>query len=138
MADEWPIGAPHSAHLESRTMKLHQIRYFLAICEHRSFTLAARSCGIAQPSLTIAIQRLESEIGGRLFDRAMRPTVLTELGELVRLDFAVIARAAERAARKASRFQTSPTQLQSNGVSHEQADPFGRRPDPHRFARAAG
>jgi LysR family hydrogen peroxide-inducible transcriptional activator len=56
-----------------------EIRYFLALCEERSFTRAARRCGISQPSLTNAINRLEQELGGALFQR--KPAiVLTVLG----------------------------------------------------------
>jgi LysR family hydrogen peroxide-inducible transcriptional activator len=63
-------------------MKMHQIRYFLALCEERSFTWAARQCGISQPSLTNAIIRLEQELGGALFER--KPTIdLTVLGHAV-------------------------------------------------------
>ena len=63
-------------------MEIHQVRYFLAVCEHLSFTEAARQCHVAQPSLTRAIQHREKEFGGNLFDR--RPKVrLTELGKLV-------------------------------------------------------
>jgi DNA-binding MarR family transcriptional regulator len=40
-------------------VKTHQVLYFLALCEEQSFTRAARRCGIAQPSLTRAIQALE-------------------------------------------------------------------------------
>src|SRR5262245_31012171 len=36
-------------------MQMHQIRYFLALCEERNFTRAARRCGVSQPSLTNAI-----------------------------------------------------------------------------------
>jgi DNA-binding transcriptional LysR family regulator len=60
-------------------MEMHQIRYFLALCEERSFTRAARRCGISQPSLTNAIIRLEQELGGALFQRK-RAIVLTMLG----------------------------------------------------------
>ena len=60
-------------------MEMHQIRYFLALCEERSFTRAARRCGISQPSLTNAIIRLEQQLGGALFKR--KPAiVLTMLG----------------------------------------------------------
>jgi len=60
-------------------MEMHQIRYFLALCEERSFTRAARCCGISQPSLTNAIIRLEQELGGALFER--KPAIaLTALG----------------------------------------------------------
>jgi DNA-binding transcriptional LysR family regulator len=63
-------------------MDAQHVRYFLAICEERNFTRAAKRCGIAQPSLTVAIQRLEREIGGVLFLRSTHaPHVqLTTLG----------------------------------------------------------
>jgi len=48
-------------------MQMHQICYFLALCEERSFTRAAKRCGISQPSLTNAIIALERELGGALF-----------------------------------------------------------------------
>jgi DNA-binding transcriptional LysR family regulator len=68
-------------------VKTHQVFYFLALCEEQSFTRAARRCGIAQPSLTRAIQNLESEFGGRLFERTRSIVRLTHLGHFVRPDF---------------------------------------------------
>ncbi len=60
-------------------MQMHQIRYFLALCEERNFTRAARRSGVSQPSLTNAISALERELGGMLFQR--RPLIaLTALG----------------------------------------------------------
>ena len=50
-------------------MEMHQVRYFLGICETQNFTRAAESCGVAQPSLTKAIKKLEEELGGELFRR---------------------------------------------------------------------
>jgi DNA-binding transcriptional LysR family regulator len=64
-------------------MKMHQIRYFLALCEERSFMRAAKRCGVSQPSLTNGIRTLEEELGGNLFTR--RPRIaLTPLGSAVR------------------------------------------------------
>ena len=40
-------------------MQINQIRYFLAMCAERSFTHAARSCGVAQPTVTNEIRALE-------------------------------------------------------------------------------
>lgn len=66
-------------------MEIHQIRHFLAVCEHPNFTQAARQCHVAQPTLTRAIQRLEKEFGGYLF-QCERPKVeVTDLGKLVRV-----------------------------------------------------
>lgn len=63
-------------------MEMNQVRYFLAVCEHRNFTHAARASNVSQPSLTTAIKKLEDEVGGALFlrDRAgCRPTSLGRL-----------------------------------------------------------
>lgn len=65
-------------------MEMHQVRYFLVVCEHLNFTQAARGCHVAQPSLTRAIQLLEKEFGGRLFHRERSRTHLIELGRIVR------------------------------------------------------
>jgi DNA-binding transcriptional LysR family regulator len=64
-------------------MEMHQIRYFLALCEELNFTRAARRCGVTQPSLTNAIRALERELGGAVFQRKPR-IELTELGRAVR------------------------------------------------------
>jgi LysR family transcriptional regulator, hydrogen peroxide-inducible genes activator len=65
-------------------MEMHQVRYFLAVCDHLNFTQAARRCHVTQPSLTRAIQLLEKEFGGRLFHRERSRIHLTELGRIVR------------------------------------------------------
>ena len=65
-------------------MELHQIRYFLSICEHGGFSRAAQVCGVTQPALTTAVKRLEHEVGGNLFHREGRRLVLSELGRLVK------------------------------------------------------
>jgi hypothetical protein len=51
------------------SMTLSQIKYFLAVCEQKSFTNAARRCAVSQPSLTNAIKALENELGSTLFNR---------------------------------------------------------------------
>ena len=84
-------------------MEMQHIRYFLALCEERNFTRAAGRCGVAQPSLTRAIKRLEQELGGLLFTRSRKTTELTGLGRAVRPQLAEIARAAAAAKREAAR-----------------------------------
>ena len=54
-------------------MKLQNVRYFLTLCEEKNFTRAAKRCGIAQPTLTAAIKRLERQLGGALFHRQKMP-----------------------------------------------------------------
>ncbi len=65
-------------------MEMNQIRYFLAVCEHRNFTHAARASNVSQPSLTAAIKKLEEELGGALFLRDRAGCQLTPLGALMR------------------------------------------------------
>jgi LysR family hydrogen peroxide-inducible transcriptional activator len=62
-------------------MELHQLRYFCAVADAGSFSRAAEKCHVSQPSLSQQIQKLESELGGRLFDRLGRSVRLTDLGE---------------------------------------------------------
>jgi LysR family hydrogen peroxide-inducible transcriptional activator len=64
-------------------MQMHQIRYFLAVCDTLNFTRAARNCNVTQPSLTRAIQHLEKEYGGYLFYRERANIQLTELGRTI-------------------------------------------------------
>ena len=65
-------------------MEMHQVKYFLAVCEHRNFTQAANASNVSQPALTTAIKKLEEELGGPLFLRDRSGCQLTQLGELVR------------------------------------------------------
>jgi len=64
-------------------MDIHQIRYFLAVCETRNFTRAAAKCNVTQPALSRAIRQLEDEFGGILLRRERNLTHLTDLGTLV-------------------------------------------------------
>jgi LysR family hydrogen peroxide-inducible transcriptional activator len=85
-------------------MNVNTVKYFLVVCEQRNFTKAAAVCGIAQPSLSIAIQRLEREVGGVLFNRGgVEGVSLTELGRDLRPIFRKLARCADQARSAAMR-----------------------------------
>ena len=62
-------------------MEMNQIRYFLAVCDYRNFTHAAKAVNVSQPSLTAAIKKLEDELGGLLFLRDRAGCSLTPLGK---------------------------------------------------------
>lgn len=63
-------------------MDIHQLRDFVAVASAGSFSQAALKCRVAQPSLSKAIQRLEAEVGDKVFIRLKRRTVLTSAGEI--------------------------------------------------------
>ena len=62
-------------------MQIGQLRAFLAVAEQRHFTRAARELGMAQPSVSAHVRRLESELGNELFDRRKGDLRLTVAGE---------------------------------------------------------
>ncbi len=82
-------------------MEFHQIRYFLALCNHMNFTRAADASGVSQPALTKAIQKLEDELGGALFVRGSGHIALTGLGRAMRTHFERIQDTREAAQRDA-------------------------------------
>lgn len=83
---------------------MHQIRYFLAVCDELNFTRAAERCNVAQPSLTRAIKKLEEELGGDLFRRERNLTHLTDLGRLMRPHLQQTYQAAAAAKEQAESF----------------------------------
>lgn len=61
-------------------MEMHQLRYMVALARTGNFSRAAEQCNVAQPSLSQQIQKLEDELGERLFDRMKRQVQLTAHG----------------------------------------------------------
>ncbi len=59
------------------------LRTFVAICETKSFTKAARSVNLTQPAVSLHVKRLEEQVGRRLFARNIHPLALTEGGEIL-------------------------------------------------------
>ncbi|MGH6681209.1 MAG: LysR family transcriptional regulator, partial [Bradyrhizobium sp.] len=92
-------------------MELRHLRYFLAVAEEGSFTLAAERLHTAQPSLSRQIRDLEQEVGAELLVRGARGVELTAPGHAF-LDHARMAIAqaetAVEAARRASH-EVKPT-----------------------------
>ncbi|BEK93640.1 LysR family transcriptional regulator [Nocardia seriolae] len=64
-------------------MELRQIECFLACCDHRSFTAAARALHVVQSAVSTSVGKLEHELGVRLFDRTPRTLELTESGRAI-------------------------------------------------------
>src|SRR5438477_12885194 len=68
-------------------MELHPLRVFLTVATERSFSRAAEKLLRTQPAVSLAIQRLEAEVGERLIDRSAKDLLLTDAGQIV-LDYA--------------------------------------------------
>jgi DNA-binding transcriptional LysR family regulator len=77
-------------------MEIDLLKTFVAICETRSFTGAARQVGRTQSAVSLQIRRLESSLGRPLFRRIGNGVALTEHGELL-VGFArdILGRASE-------------------------------------------
>lgn len=62
-------------------MDLKQLNAFIAIADLQSFSGAAKTTGLSQPSLSRLLKQLEADIGAELIDRYHRPLQLTEAGQ---------------------------------------------------------
>ena len=56
---------------------------FLAVATEKSFSRAAEKMLRTQPAISLAVQRLETELGERLIDRRGKPLILTDAGRIV-------------------------------------------------------
>jgi LysR family hydrogen peroxide-inducible transcriptional activator len=61
-------------------MTLTQLEYIVALDTYRHFVLASEKCFVTQPTLSMQIQKLEDELGVKIFDRTKQPVIPTEVG----------------------------------------------------------
>ncbi|MEV0185955.1 LysR substrate-binding domain-containing protein [Streptomyces sp. NPDC050625] len=85
-------------------MEIRHLRYFAAVAETHHFGKAAESLHMAQPPLSQAIRRLETELGVELFTRTTRQVALTGAGEVFRTDVERILQAVDEAVARVGRF----------------------------------
>jgi len=64
-------------------MTLNELRYVVAVAQERNFRRAAENCFISQPALSIAVQKLEEELGIQIFERSKTEITVTNIGKLV-------------------------------------------------------
>ena len=83
-------------------MEMQQLRYVVAVARTGNFSRAAEQCHVAQPSLSQQIQKLEEELGERLFDRLKRQAKLTPQGKAFLLHAVRILDEVDSATREAT------------------------------------
>ncbi len=71
-------------------MTITQLEYIIAVDTYRHFSEAAAQCYITQPTLSMQIQKLEEDLGIKIFDRSKQPVIPTELGEEILMQARVI------------------------------------------------
>src|SRR3954467_7448166 len=64
-------------------MELSTLRVFMTVANERSFSRAAEKLARTQPAVSLALQRLESELGEKLLDRSAKDVMLTDAGRTV-------------------------------------------------------
>src|SRR5574341_1194891 len=76
-------------------MTLTELRYIVAVARERHFGRAAEACFVSQPTLSVAIKKLEDELDVKLFERGSNEVTVTPLGdEIVRQAQATLEQAA--------------------------------------------
>ena len=88
-------------------MTLTELKYIVAVAREKHFGRAAEACFVSQPTLSVAIKKLEEELDVKLFERGASEVSTTPLGEqIVRQAQQVIEQAAGHHARSPSSAKT--------------------------------
>src|SRR5256712_11635304 len=107
-------------------MELRHLRYFVAVAEAGSLSVAAeRRLHTSQPSLSRQIRDLEDEVGAQLLTRSARGIELTPAGRAF-LDHARLVLSQVEAAAEAARRGAPPRQFVSGQKAHREARLCGR------------
>jgi LysR family transcriptional regulator, hydrogen peroxide-inducible genes activator len=64
-------------------MTLTELRYIVAVAREKHFGRAAQECGVSQPTLSVAVKKLEDELDAKLFERGANEVAVTPLGEQI-------------------------------------------------------
>ena len=99
-------------------MELRQLKYFVAIAEHGTFTKAASKVYVAQSALSHQLAQLEQEVGAVLFHRSRRGVELTEAGQVFHAHALSILRQVEDAKDSVASLSESPAGRVVFGIPH--------------------
>ena len=107
-------------------MELRQLRYFIAVAEHLSYSKAAQELHISVSPLSRQIYQLEDEFGVRLFVRDRRRVELTDAGKLFLEDAKALVRQAERVSDHLRQAKNGAAGVVRLGVALHLGDGVGR------------
>jgi len=62
---------------------LNELKYLVAVAQERNFGRAAQKCFVSQPALSVAVQKLEEELGTKVFERGKNEVTITPVGERI-------------------------------------------------------
>lgn len=62
-------------------MNLRDLKYLVAVADNNHFGKAANKCFVSQPALSIQLQKLEGELGVKLFERSNKKVLITQVGK---------------------------------------------------------
>lgn len=96
-------------------MLYDKLEYVIAVAEERNLTKAAQRLYISQPTLSMYLNRLEDELGAKLFDRTKSPIAITQAGQFYLQKMKQIA-FAERTMRRDLQFISHPSQTFVVGI----------------------
>ena len=64
-------------------MTITQLEYIVAVYQEKNFSKAAEKCFVTQPTLSMQINKLEEELGVKIFDRDKKPVKATPIGKKI-------------------------------------------------------
>jgi LysR family hydrogen peroxide-inducible transcriptional activator len=64
-------------------MNTRDLKYFVALCDHKHFGKAADACFVSQPALSMQIKKLEEYLGIKLLERTNKSLLITDHGQMI-------------------------------------------------------
>lgn len=99
-------------------MTLNELRFIVAVAQERNFRRAAEKAFISQPALSLAIQKLEEELGLKIFERGKNEVTLTPVGTAIVEQAQRVLEEAERIREIAAQGRNQLTSPLRIGVIH--------------------
>lgn len=93
-----------------------QLEYIIALDTYRHFVTAAEKCFVTQPTLSMQLKKLESELGISIFDRSKQPIIPTEIGQKLIDQARIVVKESKKIKEIVADFSNSTTGELSIGI----------------------